>query len=432
MIVRNPGTASLAETVPVANESPRLAACPGCANNQVTSFFHLPQVPALCHVLAATRLDAQDVQRGDIDLHFCETCGLVFNAAFDPARVQYGSKLGYENSQHFSPRFRRYLDSTAARLRERYDVPNKTFLEIGSGDGYFLDELSRNGDVRAFAIEPTCESTELNPEDSFRTVPGWDELPHQQDFADLVVCRHVLEHVNNPRAFLARVQVALRAGGSVYFEVPRSEYLFERFSFWDVLYEHCLYFTAESLVALFQRCGFRQLGLRSEFDGQMLAIESCAGDDRASPQVRWQASDVRNSIGSFQPEFERVCDRWNERLRRWQRESRRVVLWGAGTKGVMFLNTVDEAAKIEFAVDLNPRKHGRYVSGSGQEIVGPDRLSDVRPDVVLVMNPMYKREIREPVSADQPQCELCSVLDLGRGRDEYASEATCQAHVTKP
>lgn len=424
MSVCNAGTAPLTDTASAVQVPRRLTDCPACGNGRTLSFFRVPRAPVLCHALSTTRSDAKNVERSDIDLHYCKTCGLIFNAAFDFARVQYNPEIGYENSQQFSPRFRRYLESTAARLHERYELRGKTILEIGSGDGFFLRELSRDPTVRALAIEPTCSSVDVNNvRRSIHTVPDWADLPHQENFADLVVCRHVLEHLEDPRAFLTKVQVALTPGGSVFFEVPRSEYLFERFSFWDVLYEHCLYFTSESLTALFRSCGFQQLEVRSEFDGQMLTIESPAANPRANERL----SGIQTSIDGFQPEFARVRECWNVRLRHWERESKQVVLWGAGTKGVMFLNTVDEAAKIEIVMDVNPRKHGRYVSGTGQKIVGPEMLSDMRPDVVLAMNPMYEPEIREMLSAECPPCAVFPVLDLGRRSDRQTQRTTCPA-----
>ena len=73
----------------------------------------------------------------------------------------------------------------------------------------------------------------------------------------------------------------------------------------------------------------------------------------------------------------------------------RVVVWGGGAKGVTFLNTLKTQDQIEYVVDINPRKQGRYVPGTGQQIVPPEFLRDYQPDVVIVMNPIYKSEIEQ-------------------------------------
>lgn len=71
------------------------------------------------------------------------------------------------------------------------------------------------------------------------------------------------------------------------------------------------------------------------------------------------------------------------------------MLWGAGSKGVMFLNLAGErTSTIVGAVDLNPRKHGKFIAGTGTPIIPPAELVRLRPDTVLVMNPLYEHEIR--------------------------------------
>jgi len=70
-----------------------------------------------------------------------------------------------------------------------------------------------------------------------------------------------------------------------------------------------------------------------------------------------------------------------------------VAVWGMGSKGVTFLNTVPGAASIETVVDINPRKQGHHVAGTGQRILTPEQLAELGADVVIAMNPLYREEI---------------------------------------
>ena len=68
-------------------------------------------------------------------------------------------------------------------------------------------------------------------------------------------------------------------------------------------------------------------------------------------------------------------------------------MWGAGSKGVTFLNMIDSRYQIEYVIDINPRKHGKYIPGTGQKIVSPEFLREYIPDIVIVMNLIYENEI---------------------------------------
>jgi hypothetical protein len=79
---------------------------------------------------------------------------------------------------------------------------------------------------------------------------------------------------------------------------------------------------------------------------------------------------------------------------------RHIIVWGAGAKAVTFLNIIDPAgALITHVVDVNPRKAGRFIGGSGQQIVDPSAVSELRPEVVILMNPIYRNEIASALHA---------------------------------
>jgi hypothetical protein len=77
---------------------------------------------------------------------------------------------------------------------------------------------------------------------------------------------------------------------------------------------------------------------------------------------------------------------------------RRAAVWGAGTKGVTFLNMLGEAAQVvELVVDQNPRKHGKHIAGVGTPIAPASALVNTSVDMVIVMNPVYLPEIKAQV-----------------------------------
>ena len=69
------------------------------------------------------------------------------------------------------------------------------------------------------------------------------------------------------------------------------------------------------------------------------------------------------------------------------------MLWGGGSKAVAFLTTLGIRGGIDYAVDINPRRNGTFIAGTGQQIVVPAFLEEYQPDVVIVMSPIYLPEI---------------------------------------
>jgi hypothetical protein len=89
-----------------------------------------------------------------------------------------------------------------------------------------------------------------------------------------------------------------------------------------------------------------------------------------------------------------------------------VVLWGAGSKGVTFLNMVEGADRIQHAVDINPHKRGLYVPGSGHQVVAPSDLGAIRPATAVVLNPMYVDEVKHQLTDLDLRTEVVTLVTL--------------------
>lgn len=95
----------------------------------------------------------------------------------------------------------------------------------------------------------------------------------------------------------------------------------------------------------------------------------------------------------FSSTHQKRIDEWKYKLERFKYSGKRIVVWGAGSKGVTFLNAIKPKNQIHYIVDINPRKQNMFVAGTAQQIVPPVFLQDYRPDIILIMNPLYRDEI---------------------------------------
>jgi hypothetical protein len=369
--------------------------CPACAGSPLSVFLELPAVPVHCNLLWPDRRAALAAPRGDIRLGFCRSCGLVYNTAFDPALVEYSQR--YENSLHFSPHFQAYARALALRLIERFDLRGKRIVEIGAGDGDFLRLLCREGGNRGLGFDPGYDGPSPKDADGVTIIPEFYSEDHAAEPADFIVCRHVLEHIERPRDFLGSIRSTIgdRTDTAIYFEVPDFNYTLRDGGVWDVIYEHCTYFTAPSLSRLFAAAGFAVSGVESTFDGQFLGLEATPAPALQRPGDDTEVGRLAPLVASFAGVYRDKMNGWNEYLAGLHRGGRSAVVWGAGSKGVTFLNALPgAAAAIDRVVDINPRKQGMHVAGAGTLIVPPDALRDSPPDVVIVMNPAYSREVQ--------------------------------------
>ncbi len=368
------------------------AQCPVCGSSDTVTLVSMDAVPVFCNVLHDSAERARSAARAPFELRFCSACTHGFNGVFDPSLVEYSG--AYENALHFSPTFGRYASALADRLVTENELRGRTVVEIGSGDGSFLERICMLGGNRGIGFDPSHATGRSGPvmyvSDRFS-----ERYSHTRP--DFVCCRHVLEHIATPRAFVDAVRRTLDtgAGCGAYFEVPNALYTLRDLGIWDLIYEHCGYFSPLSLRVLFESAGYRVVRLAEAYGGQFLGLEAKAEAASPPPQrvsVSAGAPRGRLARAGGAAYGERVAH-WRRRLRQIADEGRGAAVWGAGSKGVTFLNVADPEGLVRWVVDINPRKHGKYVAGTGQQVIAP---ADIGPDtagVVLLMNPLYYDEV---------------------------------------
>ncbi len=383
--------------------------CPVCASLKITPIIDFPPVPVDTCRMWSSLSGARSAQKASLLVSYCRECSHVFNRAYDDKLVDYEEE--YENSQMFSPRFRQYAEELSDHLIASYDLHQKRIVEIGGGRGDFLRIICDRGSNFGVSFGP-----------SYKPEPG-DDIPNNVQFvpdyytaryaaepADLIICRHVLEHFSRPRELITTVREAVgnRTGLATCFEVPNGDFILREQAFWEFIYQHVSYFTARSLTELFNQCDFEVHDVQERFGAQFLTIEARAsskgvtagrlnGGEHEATTAPARTVAGCESIGAA---FNACVARWSNYFEQQQAKGRRIIVWGAGAKAVTFLNVVDPAGSaVSHVVDVNPRKTGRFIGGTGQEIVEPSAARELRPEAIVVMNPIYRAEVASAVRA---------------------------------
>jgi hypothetical protein len=359
-------------------------------------------IPTRVGVLWPSQDAAKSCLKGDIHLAFCQDCSFITNLNYDSGRVEYDQ--AYDNSLHFSAVFQEYARSLAQDLVGRYNLYEKDVIEIGSGQGDFLRLICELGRNRGVGFDPGYEHRTGGHEDRLpvRFVKDYYSENYAGLPVDFIYSRQVFEHIHRPVEFLSMLRRAIgaRTQAVLFFEVPNVANILAGLSIWDLVYEHCSYFSLISPPRAFEVCGFEVLDLHQTYQRQFLGIEARPGPRPVSSVTCPHPGlpEFAASVAAFGAHFKSKVERWRSLLVEMEAAGRRAVLWGAGARGISFLNMLKIEDEIRFVVDVNPAKHGMYMAGAGQQIVPPEFLKDYPPDVIIILNPIYQEEIARQVS----------------------------------
>jgi SAM-dependent methyltransferase len=339
---------------------------------------------------------AQATPRGDIRLAWCGQCGLVTNTAFDPALEIYTAD--YNNSQTYSGVFSQYVHDLAVMLVEQYGLRQKRIVEIGCGAGDFLKKLCELGDNNGWGFDPSYTGPLMALNGRIRFIKDFFGPRYAGYTGDLYLARHLIEHIHDLDALMRGVRSAVGSSQAVvFFETPDVRWILKNVTFWDIFYEHCSLFSPASLTHLFTRYGFTVRRSSLVFGEQYQWLEAAAAANAGLPPA---GLDSGHDIGELARHFAREADKKiADYQRQLQQPGIRSAVWGAGAKGVTFLNTLKPALEVlPVVVDVNPGKQGRYIPGTGQLVIAPEQLPGYQPDTIFIMNPNYADEIRSTVS----------------------------------
>lgn len=369
--------------------------CPNCLKGAMQVFHTAQRVPTNSCILLSTREEALAYPTGDIALGFCPACGFVSNTAFDAKLTEYSGR--YEETQGFSPTFQRFHRDLADRVIDRFKLAGRDILEIGCGKGEFLLLLCENGRNRGVGFDPGYRA------DRFAPAPG-ENVRFVADFytekctdtaADFVCCKMTLEHIPTTLEFMRNVRAAQGdRPAEIFFMIPEAQRILRDCAFEDVYYEHCSYFSPHSLEHLFSAAGFFPTAIGFEYGGQYLTIAADTHDKGAGRlSGDGDLPELAAWVAKFPALLEKQVRFWREQFAALAAAGKTAVIWGSGSKGVSFLTTLGLGDEIAAAVDINPHRQGYFMPATGHRIVGPQDLAQLKPDVVIVMNPIYRQEI---------------------------------------
>lgn len=384
--------------------------CPVCSSNKTNMFFKRSNIPVHQNIIFKDKETAIKADRGDLILYMCSDCSFIYNKDFDNNKLRYGEL--YDNTQDLSTFFDSYIERQISYLINELGIKNKRIVEVGCGKGTFLKKLvSASGSI-GYGFDPSYvgEKSVLNGKVKF--YKNFYDDKCTDIHADIVICRHVIEHIPEPIELLQNIRKALinSSNAIVFLETPNVNWILENKVIYDFFYEHCSYFNKMSMAKALYIAGYDVQTIKHEFNNQYIwvvaTIKDLKDESNSKFKIQGDTSIFRNRASDFLKEETMIIEKWKNNINLLNKDGK-VAIWGAGAKGVTFINSIDSFSElIDCAIDINTNKQGKYLPGTGHPIVSFKDIPIREVQSAIIMNSNYKYEIESLLSEENIDINL--------------------------
>ncbi len=361
----------------------------------------------LCETyLPADRLESME-PFFPLHVRVCTHCWLAQLPSFVPPDEIFGEYAYFSAySDSWVEHARVYVDMISDRLRL---TPDSLVVELASNDGYLLQHFLPKG-VPVLGIDPAANVALAAEERGVPTLVEFfgvelaERLVREGRRADLVLGNNVLAQVPDINDFVGGVAVLLAPGGTATFEFPHLARLLEGLQYDTIYHEHFSYFSLTTIGKIFEAHGLRVVDVEE--------LPSHGGSLRVYAAHEAEGRDVAPAVGELLAREEAEGLRDPERYRRFageveeskrallellielRRAGKQVVGYGAPGKGNTLLNYCGIRTDfLDYTVDRNPYKQGRFTPGTHIPILPPEHIAETRPDAIVILPWNLAREI---------------------------------------
>ena len=344
----------------------------------------------------------------------CDSCWLVQTEDFARADELFDADYAYFSG--FSSSWLVHSERYVSAIVERFGLGEDSHVvEVAANDGYLLQYVKIRG-IPCTGVEPTASTATAARKKGIPIIEDFFgvELAHRMKSeglsADLMTANNVLAHVPDINDFVAGFTKLLKPEGVATFEFPHLLKMIEQSQFDTIYHEHFSYLSLTAVSSIFEANGLTIFDVEElPTHGGSLRVFAQRSDQRShilkSSVVTILDREVAAGLKSvdgysgFQDRADRIKDELLEFLIKTKREGKRVAAYGAAAKGNTLMNYAGIGPDlIEFVVDRNPAKSGKYMPGSRLPIVSENKLLEFKPDYVLIFPWNLEAELRSQLS----------------------------------
>ena len=386
--------------------------CRACGAPVRETLVDLGMSPLCESYVAAADLDRMEPFY-PLHVFVCDRCFLAQLREYVSADAIFGE---YAYFSSYSDSWLRHAEEYTAMAIARFGLTARNrVVELASNDGYLLQYFVRAG-IPVLGVEPAANVARAAEERGVRTLVAFfgpetaRQLRADGWAADLIIGNNVLAQVPDLNGFVAGIEICLADHGVATLEFPHIVRMIEENQFDTIYHEHFSYFSLSTVASLFACHGLAVFDVEElPTHGGSLRVYARRTEDLSRPvgprvaalMGREEQLGVK-TLDYYRTFAERVRETKRQLLEfliRAKREGKKVVGYGAPGKGNTLLNYCGIRTDfVDFTVDRNPYKQGRFLPGTHIPIHRPERLEEARPDYVLILPWNLKDEIVKQLS----------------------------------
>jgi SAM-dependent methyltransferase len=272
-------------------------------------------------------------------------------------------------------------------------------IEIGCNDGKLLDKVRKMGFVKVLGVEPSWKALEKIL-DSVQVYPEYfteslaTKIANEFGKFDVIVSRHVLEHIDNLHNFVRGLRIISKKDATLYIEVP-DVVTFARkkdFAYWE---EHLNYFSEENLIQLFAGHGFRFVKKDSFLFSGIAQLLEFSYSEQSANRINKIDGDKKTTLDHFKSQIVMAESDFRKLVDSIHSKDGRIFLWGIGSRSLGTLFSLRAINLVDFFIDENDNKIGKVVPGTGKFVAYPEFFkSEVRGNDLILLGVNYENERR--------------------------------------